>query len=446
MALLVGLPKTDIKSFINFVKISETLGRFPFMGMKALLFYILFVHTVVGQGIKEQIDAPQLGKVCPDIFLPIMTSMGTKSVRLSDYRGKVVVLEFWATSCRPCIPAMDNFEILEAGFPNQLKVFEITTEDRERVERFLQKHASGATIVLDADKQLQERFYHNFLPHTVLIDPKGVVRAFTSPSEVTSGVIRKLLQGKEIKVRSKQELEAQMSVSSELSRNLNAAETTLFEEEQYVRVEAPKRAKRQESKVIFSTYQEGKEAEIYREEDYYLSFVNCPITLMYESLYEISSSRVLLEVPDDHVERYTFDKQNAYCFELSLADSMQTTIQKVGIQELEKRFPLRSRLENRSRDVWVLQKTGKAVTATKHENNRLYGTFNDLLAYLENFPDLSGMPLVNETGIKDNEAFDWEVIKKQPGTLDQRLAALGLKRVHKTKEITCLILYEVGEK
>ena len=414
--------------------------------MKQLLFFILFVHTAAGQVIKEQVDPPQLGKVCPDIALPVMTGVGTKPVWLSDYRGQVVVFEFWATSCRPCIPAMDNFEILEAGFPNQLKVFEITTEGRERVERFLQKHASGATIILDTDKQLQEQFYHNFLPHTVLIDPKGVIRAFTYPSEVTSDIVRKLLQGKEIKVRSKQEFEAQVGVSSALSKDLNTASSILFEEEQYVRVESPKRAKRQEAKVNFLPYQEGKEAEIYREDDYYLSFVNCPITLMYESLYETSTSRVLLEVPDEHVERYTFDKQNAYCYELSLADSLQTTIQKMGIAELEKRFPLRSKFEKRSRDVWVLQKVGKATTVIKHENNRLYGTFSDLLAYLENFPDLNGMPLMNETGIKDNEAFDWEVIKKQSGTLDQRLAALGLKRVQKTKEITCLILYEVGEK
>ncbi|MFN8357354.1 MAG: TlpA disulfide reductase family protein [Spirosomataceae bacterium] len=408
--------------------------------------WVLSAWSALAQAYKEQVDAPTLGKTCPNVVLPVMVAGGIKPTALADYRGKVVVLEFWATSCRPCIPAMNHFEILEAAFPNQLKVFEITVEERNRVERFLQKQGAVATIVLDSTQRIREQFYHHFLPHTVVIDPKGVIRAFTYPSEITPEVIQKLLQGKEVKLRLKQELDpnAQATVSSGLNRDLNEVESILFAEEQYVRVENPKRAAQKEGKVNFSDYQEGKEAEIYREDEHYLSFVNCPLTLMYESLYEISSSRVLLDVPENHVEHYTFDKANAFCLELSLADTCRRSLLEVGKQELEKRFPLRSRLENRSRPVWVLQKIGKAPI--KHPNNKLYGTFKDLLAYLENFPDLNGMPLINETGLADTEPFEWEIVKNQTGTLDQRLAALGLKRVEKIKEVQCLILFEAEEK
>ena len=149
-------------------------------------YFLLFCWLLTAQfgyaqsAFQLQIDAPVIGKVCPDYIFATLGRHGIKEDSISAYRGQVLILEFWATNCRPCIPAMDNFEILEASFPNQVKVLEITNEERAKVEAFLTKHATGSTIVLDSDHRLNNAFYHHLIPHTVLIDPSGVVRAFTS--------------------------------------------------------------------------------------------------------------------------------------------------------------------------------------------------------------------------------------------------------------------------
>ena len=54
-----------------------------------------------------------VGKVAPDFLLP---DLSDKQLRLSDYRGKVVFLNFWATWCKPCREEMPSMEVLYKNF------------------------------------------------------------------------------------------------------------------------------------------------------------------------------------------------------------------------------------------------------------------------------------------------------------------------------------------
>lgn len=378
----------------------------------------------------EQVDAPALGSICPNLAL---SGLDGKPYRLHDYRGQVVVLEFWATSCRPCIPAMTHLEILEAEFPKQLKVFQITSENTPTVRRFLSKHPVASTIVLDTARKLHQAFYHHFLPHTVLIDPKGVVRAFTYPSELNPNVIRKLLKGQAINLKTKQELSNENAVSPSLARTLD--ELVLTDSEPVVVVPKPKASAVYQAHI--SPYRQGEETQIVREGEYVFRFVNCPLTLIYQTLFGVSSSRVLLEVPEDRVLHYTFEEKNAFCFDLSVPDSLGYSLCGYAQSQLSQRFSLKAKLEERERPAFVLSLT-KALTPNPNSAHSI----QELIEYLEVQPDTEGRAVLLDADLSPQMPFELKDFQQKTGTLEQRLAQSGLKITKTTRSAQYLILYE----
>jgi thiol-disulfide isomerase/thioredoxin len=98
--------------------------------------------------------------------------------RLEDYKGQVVVLNFWATWCEPCreeMPSMQRLKEKMAGAPFALLAVNYA-EGNARVETFLQKVPVDFTILLDRDAAASKRWQARVLPYTVVIDPAQRIR------------------------------------------------------------------------------------------------------------------------------------------------------------------------------------------------------------------------------------------------------------------------------
>ena len=98
--------------------------------------------------------------------------------RLEDYKGQVVVLNFWATWCEPCreeMPSMQRLKEKMAGAPFALLAVNYA-EGNARVEAFLQKVPVDFVILLDRDAAVAKRWQARVLPYTVVIDPAQRIR------------------------------------------------------------------------------------------------------------------------------------------------------------------------------------------------------------------------------------------------------------------------------
>ena len=112
-------------------------------------------------------------------------------------KGKVVVLEFWATWCGPCIEAVPHLNELADEFKEKdVQFIAITDEKESVVQPFLKRKATRAWVGLDTDRSMFDDYGVSGIPHTVVVGTNGVIAWVTYPTGLSAAVINNVLAGK----------------------------------------------------------------------------------------------------------------------------------------------------------------------------------------------------------------------------------------------------------
>ena len=98
--------------------------------------------------------------------------------KLPDTKGKVVIVDFWASWCSPCLKALPSFAELHEKYAAQgLVVIAVNVdEDKAAMDGFLKKTPLPFAIVRDAEEKLQKRMDLDGLPVTYIVDRQGVIQ------------------------------------------------------------------------------------------------------------------------------------------------------------------------------------------------------------------------------------------------------------------------------
>lgn len=115
----------------------------------------------------------------------------------SGLRGKVVVLEFWATWCAPCIAAMPHLNDLSGKFRDKpVRFISITDEVESVVVPFLKRRPMKAWVGLDTGRSTMKSYSVKFFPTTVVIDTEGKIAAIMQPKTLTENMLSEILEGR----------------------------------------------------------------------------------------------------------------------------------------------------------------------------------------------------------------------------------------------------------
>lgn len=107
-----------------------------------------------------------------------LKDLSGRSVRLSDFQGKVVLLDFWATYCGPCHESIPEFEALYRRYrPQGLEVVGVSMDAfTEHIKAFIDEKGMTYTVLVDPEQSSQGPWGVRGLPTTVLLDRSGGVR------------------------------------------------------------------------------------------------------------------------------------------------------------------------------------------------------------------------------------------------------------------------------
>ena len=117
-------------------------------------------------------------------------NLSGKTVKLTDYRGSVVVLNFWATWCVPCLeemPALDRLGRTLSGRKFRVLAVDLQ-ETTEKVQEFAKTHRFGFDLLLDTAGEISSHYGVTRIPVTYVLDQRGTIvsraigpRAWDSP-------------------------------------------------------------------------------------------------------------------------------------------------------------------------------------------------------------------------------------------------------------------------
>jgi peroxiredoxin len=115
-------------------------------------------------------------RTAPDFTLP---QADGSTWRLSDHRGKVIVMNFWTTTCQPCVEEMPSLmslaEVLEDR--EDIELVTVSTDRDWETVRSVVPDGTPMTVLLDPDREVvRGKFGTRLYPETWIIDPEGVIR------------------------------------------------------------------------------------------------------------------------------------------------------------------------------------------------------------------------------------------------------------------------------
>jgi peroxiredoxin len=114
-----------------------------------------------------------IGTTPADFRLP---DIDGQQVRLSDFRGKTVMLTFWATWCAPCKAELPTVqEIYEEYRDKGLVVLAVNDENQATIREFLRAKHYSFTALVDSKRTAFREFAIHFIPTAIVISPDGIV-------------------------------------------------------------------------------------------------------------------------------------------------------------------------------------------------------------------------------------------------------------------------------
>ncbi|WP_276348941.1 TlpA family protein disulfide reductase [Daejeonella sp. JGW-45] len=177
------------------------------------VFLLTLIIALTANGVQgqetRQAGGITIGQQVPDVTINNIINYKTTSAKLSDFKGKLLILDFWATWCAPCIAMIPRMDSLQKQFEGKVQFLPVTYQPASVVEPFRAKLHEKKSISLPeviGDKVLHDMFPHRSIPHYVWIDPDGKVIAITDYVEVTAERIKNVIAGNSQQLITKEEM------------------------------------------------------------------------------------------------------------------------------------------------------------------------------------------------------------------------------------------------
>lgn len=159
-----------------------------FFAVIGIAFFLIFASSCKKGEV--EINPPSIGDIAPDFTLK---GMNGNTISLADYKGKVVMVEFWATWCPPCKELAPILEKIHKKYKDKGLVFLALVskdEGEETIKSFIKEHEITYSVLM-ADQETTRHYGISSIPVTFIINKEG--RVVIMHMGNTQGIMQELI-------------------------------------------------------------------------------------------------------------------------------------------------------------------------------------------------------------------------------------------------------------
>jgi thiol-disulfide isomerase/thioredoxin len=391
---------------------------------------IIILAIILGPGVSAQVKP---GEMVPEIRFKSILNAPESSAKLSRFRGKLVLIDFWATWCGSCLVAMPHLQQLQEKYAGKIQVITVTDETVKRIHQFLSKRPSNLWFAVDTARLIPKLFPHQTIPHTVVISPEGRLIANTSPGLVTEQVVDSILRGQQVHLAVKKDLEY---------TSIEDLIQTIFPATDTIRSRFLLESELPGGPGLSTTYLSDSIWAGRR-----ITAINCDI----QTLYQISYGNF----PFGRIVDKTGSKGDPKSYCLDIIVDRKTELLPALRTELKKRFDIQANPGREIREVYVLKiadtarfskiplnTSGKRTYYARHgEIDQQAITMLNFADYLENYA-VPKFLVLDETASGKKFDIKFSFQPEDPQSLMDVLSGMGLQLVKEKREVDVLIVYK----
>lgn len=396
----------------------------------------------------------QVGEKVPDVELDNLLNYSSNNIHLSDLKGKLLILDFWATWCSSCIKKFAQTDSLQTIFGNQILIIGVAYQQKNEIDKFFKtaKDPLGNSYkfpTVAQDSTLSRLFPHYYIPHFVWISNDRIVKAITGADEVTGENIKTILAAGQLNMNQKVDINAE--------RPLFINDHIFIDSVLHYAL-------------LYHNYFEGAGfATTYRKLNDTvrgIAICNQPLVTIYEraveELFSYSElryypNRRIIESKDSLILQRSLwsldgklpDKKDLYSYDLILPLKAASNLYEEMLSDLNRQSGYYGSLESRLVDCLVLKSTGgtarlkseSLVSIRRQGADEIKLTnapFNTLLVWL-NSNKIINVPVLDETGF--SLQIDIEIAHSVDlQSLNQALKKYNLTLIPQKRPLTMFVL------
>lgn len=444
----------------------------------SVLIGLLLTIFCFGQAKKNR--SLTIGDTVPEMEISNLVNHSSTTVRLSDFRGKLLIIDFWATWCSPCIAAFPKMHSLSEKFKNNIQILAVTEESKAVVTSFFDKIKKTKTIPVPVsvtdDKKLSQLFFHATIPHYVWIDGTGKIIAITDAEDVNEDNISSYLRNGQFNFSLKED-----------NPGLVAGKPMYFNYTMFYfknGIESTKQLDTSRLTIhsVLTKYVDGVASGGQFAPDDYIFRGNSSILQLYKTALYGSAIRILnsspsvliVDIPDSilrshittvgisgkeivssRLEILAWIKENAYCYELKVPSSLIAKKYPIMLDQLNLYFGalygIEGVIENRSNKYLALVRTSTEDKIRANEKVPQVKQVNSFYLKIQNYPaktlvnslvlPLQLQPMIeDETNYSGNISIEVNCRLADLKALNKELSRYDLQLVEKEKPMNVGII------